>query len=289
MAEDQNNKKPEPSAGKSDPATGAVNPEDKSVLDQSTQSVVDLEHLSTKVVPRQPRTKHEHLLDASSIALYIGDLDDPLVVRLSEKIVLGRAGPLTDPQPSVDLSSYHALDLGVSRMHAAIRRSEHDLLFEDLDSSNGSHLNGERVIPHVAYRLQSGAVIALGRLTLQIYFKSTNGPAEPSPARTKVLDKQSTNSAPSENALLTAKSGSAAIAGPNVLQAIPGTIRFSIPDSDQTIQIDAQLVMIIRNSAGVDSPQTLEIGISAALNRTEPGINDLLARLKAAGFTLNLK
>ncbi len=258
MIEDPDNKQHEPSSSNSLPTTRAVSPEDETAmgLPMPTQSTLPVQHSAKTVRPHEPRIKHEHLLGANSIAFYIGDLDDPLVMQVTEQITLGRYEALTSPQPSLDLTPYQAVELGVSRLHAAIRRQQHDLLFEDMGSSNGSSINTERIAPHVPHRLQSGDVIVLLA-------------EEVSVVQADNLQK---------------------LEGLVVLQAIRGTIHFSVPNLDKPTQVEAQLVMYVRKGAGVDSPQSLEIAIDTDLNRTTPPIKELLERaLKFAEFNLTLK
>src|SRR5258708_9607291 len=121
-------------------------------------------------LPRPLRTKHRNLLGANSIALYIAELDDPLVVQVTQQMTLGRSSGATEVQPTIDLTPYDAFALGVSRIHAAIRRDNDDLLLEDLGSANGSKVNSDLIVPHTTRVLHSGDVISLGRLTVEVYF-----------------------------------------------------------------------------------------------------------------------
>ena len=56
-------------------------------------------------------------------------------------------------------------DTEVSRHHAELRRSDDDFILADLDSSNGTFVNGQRVRSH---RLASGDQIQIGA-TLMLY------------------------------------------------------------------------------------------------------------------------
>ena len=134
-------------------------------------------------------------LSASAIALYIGDSDEPLVVQLHHQITFGRYSNDMMTIPSVDLTSYHGRELGVSRLHAAIRREGEELVFEDMGSSNGSYVNGSRAAPKVPRRLASGNMIHLGKLAIEVYF---NQAAERSLVQTGVLDTMPPETPPSE-------------------------------------------------------------------------------------------
>src|SRR5262245_37980505 len=76
------------------------------------QSTLHSLYIPDPAKPRLPRIKHHNLLGEESIAFYIGDLDDPLVVEVKDRITLGRYGPYSS-QPSVDLAPYGAFERGV--------------------------------------------------------------------------------------------------------------------------------------------------------------------------------
>lgn len=107
------------------------------------------------------------------IVLHIRDNAEPLVVRPREELVLGRVDTSSMIRPDVDLAPYGALDKGVSRIHAAICRNEDTLLLVDKDSSNGTHLNGQRLVVDQPRVLRDGDEIRLGRLVMHIYFRAS--------------------------------------------------------------------------------------------------------------------
>lgn len=86
-------------------------------------------------------------------------------------VILGRADPRIGFEPEVELTPYDALKLGVSRRHAIISWSNNGVTIEDLDSSNGTFLNGHRLSPHFRRLLRDGDLVALGELVMRVYFK----------------------------------------------------------------------------------------------------------------------
>ena len=106
------------------------------------------------------------------IVLHVREATEPLVVRPADELVLGRSDANSLTLPDVDLSAYGALEKGVSRLHAAICRSDDTLLLVDKDSSNGTHLNGQRLVADQPRVLRDGDEIRLGRLIIHIYFRS---------------------------------------------------------------------------------------------------------------------
>jgi pSer/pThr/pTyr-binding forkhead associated (FHA) protein len=116
-------------------------------------------------------TRHVDLLGPDSVALYIGGVEEPLIIQLTYEAILGRYTPSSIAQPRVDLAPYGAYSKGVSRLHAAIRRTQDNLLVViDLDSTNGSWLNGMRLEPRRLYALRSGDRLILGQIEIEIHF-----------------------------------------------------------------------------------------------------------------------
>jgi pSer/pThr/pTyr-binding forkhead associated (FHA) protein len=71
----------------------------------------------------------------------------------------------------LDLSALGGYHLGLSRLHAIIRRAEHGYEIMDLGSSNGTWLNDERLIPHKPYPLTNASQIRLARMRLFVVFR----------------------------------------------------------------------------------------------------------------------
>jgi pSer/pThr/pTyr-binding forkhead associated (FHA) protein len=86
-------------------------------------------------------------------------------------MILGRADSSSPRQPDIDLTPFGALEKGVSRMHAAIEKSDDVLTLVDMGSSNGTHLNGQRLRPDQPRVLRDGDEVRLGKLVAHIYFK----------------------------------------------------------------------------------------------------------------------
>lgn len=107
----------------------------------------------------------------ASIIMHVRDAATPVIIQPAKKTVLGRADMNSPQKPDVDLTPYGALDKGVSRIHAAIMRNEDTLTLVDMGSANGTHLNGQRLVPEQPRILRDGDEIRLGKLVAHIYFK----------------------------------------------------------------------------------------------------------------------
>jgi pSer/pThr/pTyr-binding forkhead associated (FHA) protein len=107
----------------------------------------------------------------ANIVLHIHDAPKPVTLRPAQETILGRHDEASGTTPDLDLTPYNALEKGVSRIHAAIRRGEDTLTLVDLGSVNGTHLNGQRLIPNQPRVLRDGDEVRLGKLVVHVYFR----------------------------------------------------------------------------------------------------------------------
>lgn len=87
------------------------------------------------------------------------------------EMMIGRRSPDSVMIPDIDLSPYDAEALGVSRLHAALRRQDDTLVLCDTGSKNHTFVNGQRLHAHEVRVLHSGDEIRLGRLVLRVRFE----------------------------------------------------------------------------------------------------------------------
>ncbi len=114
------------------------------------------------------RFAHIGKLNSHTIAVYIGSRSEPLIVVVVQQAILGRVA-LHDAQVRIDLTRYGAMDKGVSRQHAILKRVNNSLVVEDMGSSNGTWLNDDLLQPYQPAAITSGARLRLGQLELEIY------------------------------------------------------------------------------------------------------------------------
>ncbi len=92
-------------------------------------------------------------------------------VPVAEVITIGRTSDIPDDsRPDVDLSAFGAGDKGVSRKHIKIKRKNILVYVADLGSTNGTLLNGRRLIPNAERLLRNGDELQLGRLKIKVKF-----------------------------------------------------------------------------------------------------------------------
>jgi pSer/pThr/pTyr-binding forkhead associated (FHA) protein len=103
-----------------------------------------------------------------NITLHIVESGQVLHLADRKEFTLGRTIEGQPILPDVDLSPFDAFTLGVSRLHAALRIINGEVVVTDLGSSNGTRVNGQKIVPHVDYPINHGDIIALGKLKVQV-------------------------------------------------------------------------------------------------------------------------
>jgi len=106
--------------------------------------------------------------DKAWISLHL--LDEGTIIPVSERaeFTLGRLSENQPIEPDIDLSQFKGFDSGVSRLHAIIRHNQGNTIIVDLGSSNGTYVNGTRIMPNIEQPLRHGDIVALGKLKMQI-------------------------------------------------------------------------------------------------------------------------
>lgn len=105
------------------------------------------------------------------LRLEIDSAPTPILINVKREMSLGRRDPATGTTPDVDLTPYAGYRLGVSRKHAVIRLRDRRLEIQDLGSSNGTYVNGKRLLPHHPETLRDGDEIILGKMTIRVLFQ----------------------------------------------------------------------------------------------------------------------
>lgn len=90
--------------------------------------------------------------------------------EMLNEINIGRADTVAKHQPDVDLSAVGGKQQGVSRSHAGIMRRDDVLVIVDHNSTNGTYLNGKRLVPGVARVVRDGDVLHISSLRLDVTY-----------------------------------------------------------------------------------------------------------------------
>lgn len=91
-------------------------------------------------------------------------------IPLGAHAVLGRSDPQRNLYVEIDLTALLPNPKLVSRRHARIQRQGEQYFLEDLQSNNGTYLNGRELQPGERAVLRDGDVIVLGRDAARLRF-----------------------------------------------------------------------------------------------------------------------
>ena len=103
------------------------------------------------------------------VGIYIAGAFKPYYVHIYKELIIGRQTDAT-LEAVFDLSDQDAVNMGVSRRHAMIRRTESGFEVVDLSSRNGTWLNAERLVPNKPYPFASGSQLRVGQMRLFILY-----------------------------------------------------------------------------------------------------------------------
>lgn len=110
------------------------------------------------------------LIPESGLGIYIAGVPKPYYLHIYKELIIGRMSSTLES--TLDLSDLAAFDMGVSRRHAMIRRTETGYEVVDLASRNGTWLNAERLVPNKPYPFASGSQLRIGQMRLLVMYHS---------------------------------------------------------------------------------------------------------------------
>jgi FHA domain len=96
--------------------------------------------------------------------------DESLTLPYAESAIVGRAGSADGAEVYVDLGPLCARETGVSRRHVKILRKGTLIYVVDVGSTNGTWLNGRRLMVNVERLLRNGDELQLGSLKLHVKY-----------------------------------------------------------------------------------------------------------------------
>lgn len=117
------------------------------------------------------------------LVIFVAGHQEPISIIVPNRITLGRYRDKGPTKTHVDLDRFGAFEAGVSREHAAIYREGLEFYVEDLGSVNGTWVNGERLSANQKVRLEKGAEVVLGSLSLRLLFFTDEAEVLPDPAK----------------------------------------------------------------------------------------------------------
>ncbi len=123
-------------------------------------------------VNRRPQIDTDELKPARErsspmrVVLKLEDSNQVISVPVTERLLIGRGDENTEPE--INLDPFDSGKFGVSRQHAVFTYDGNALFVEDLNSTNGTRINGFRIDAGRPYRLHNGDELEFGRLRLSL-------------------------------------------------------------------------------------------------------------------------
>lgn len=159
----------------------AVEPED-----YKTQSVADhienVRRLHNKSKSDSPQLMDDPAIEIPdgclkfaswmNLRLEVEGFDTPIVIRPIEDkpLLIGRRHDSLPVQPHIDLTPYLEGKHGVSRRHALLRLRGTRLEVQDLNSTNGTSINGVRFSPKESHQVRHQDTIIFGQIHMRVSF-----------------------------------------------------------------------------------------------------------------------
>jgi pSer/pThr/pTyr-binding forkhead associated (FHA) protein len=113
-------------------------------------------------VPAAPITAAGPRLVATASGAVFGPFDKP-------EVLIGRTDPDSGSFPEVDLTDHGGIDGGVSRRHARLLIEGGGYFLEDLNSTNGTFVNKQKLAVKTRQPIREGDEIRCGRVILQFH------------------------------------------------------------------------------------------------------------------------
>ncbi len=107
-----------------------------------------------------------------TIEIRFPDSPQPIRLHIEKELLFGRADLNQPVYNGFDLNPFKADSMGVSRRHALIRREHDGLVLIDLNSINGTILNGVRLPPETPHLLGPDNTIFLSHLQMSVHLNN---------------------------------------------------------------------------------------------------------------------
>lgn len=98
------------------------------------------------------------------------DRDVLLPIHIEGRVTIGRGALEGSGNLHIDLNPYGGQGHGVSRWHAALYRTQRTVSLVDLGSTNGTFINGTKLVPHQPRLLREGDEVRLAGMRFHISF-----------------------------------------------------------------------------------------------------------------------
>lgn len=122
--------------------------------------------------PNRTDDEVEQALRSVQLDVLVLNTGRDISLSADREILVGRLDSAHGIFPELDMTVDSGLEQGVSRRHARIYARDGACFVEDLDSTNGTFLNGERVTPYLPYVFHDGDILTFGTLRLEMHIRT---------------------------------------------------------------------------------------------------------------------
>lgn len=144
------------------------------VSSQREDEITDVLNYRPAVASMEDRGPHppaDQVAPPWRLLLQIGSENrTTLGVSVQPEMLVGREDIKKREVPEIDFAPFDGSRHGVSRKHARITYKDGALYIEDLDSTNGTRINGYQLETDNVYRLRDGDELEFGRLRVVLRF-----------------------------------------------------------------------------------------------------------------------
>lgn len=141
--------------------------------ERGTTSTLTPQQLGAVPIPEQPVIVPAPDIRATdhTVSLVVLNSGRRLRLETGKDLMIGRATK-DGEVPEIDLGRDGGFEAGVSRRHAMISVRNGICMLTDLNSSNGTFINGRRLVPQQPVALRNGDELKFGTLLLRVEFTS---------------------------------------------------------------------------------------------------------------------
>jgi pSer/pThr/pTyr-binding forkhead associated (FHA) protein len=118
--------------------------------------------------PAETEAPEAQLASGARAGLKVPTTGEVISLIGRKQFTLGRSVPGQAVIPDIDLERLDASLHGVSRMHAELIVGQGQVVIKDLESVNGTIVNGKRLRPQRSVPISNGDLIEIGSLRLQL-------------------------------------------------------------------------------------------------------------------------
>ena len=129
------------------------------------QSILDRNSLRSRSYLDEAKLDRKSL-SPMRLVLYVIGSSQVITAQLQDQLIVGRGS--TAYHPDIDLSPLDGIKYGISRQHAVFIYDGASLFIEDLQSTNGTRINGFKLEPGESYSLHNDDELEIGRLRVVV-------------------------------------------------------------------------------------------------------------------------